>query len=320
MRAASTSPFLIAAADVLRPCLHHRRHRHFHVSRNTTPSLLHFHSLVYVQSKCKWTGTGRAISRGLVDTEDNLRTEEACELVNGVEISIGEQGDDGEDTTINAYLCTAVKNNNGTGIILLSDIFGFQDSATRDFAYRVACNGYNVLVPDLYRGDPWSNDRPSDNLQDWIANQHPDRIAKDIATSAKWMSDEFLAAGISKKLGLIGFCYGGGRVVEVLSKDQGNRFGIGISFYGTRIDTSLVRKLSVPVLFVSGDSDPLCSLSVLKEIESSIGEDSKSKVVIFEGRGHGFAHRPSSAEEDEDAEEAFVMLRSWLNDGLVVES
>ncbi|CAN1293887.1 Carboxymethylenebutenolidase homolog [Linum perenne] len=134
------------------------------------------------------------------------------------------------------------------------------------------------------------------------------------------MSDEFLAAGISKKLGLIGFCYGGGRVVEVLSKDQGNCFGIGISFYGTRIDTSLVRKLNVPVLFISGDSDPLCSLSVLKEIESNIGDYSKSKVVIFEGRGHGFVHRPSSAEEDKDAEEAFVMLRSWLNDGLVLES
>ncbi|CAN1293888.1 hypothetical protein LINPERPRIM_LOCUS22228, partial [Linum perenne] len=137
----------------------------------------------------------------LVDTEDNVGNEEACELVNGVEISIGEDGDGDGDDTINAYLCTAIKNNNGTGIVL-----------------------------------------------------DPDRIAKDIATSAKWMSDEFLAAGISKKLGLIGFCYGGGRVVEVLSK------------------------------------------------------------------GHGFVHRPSSAEEDKDAEEAFVMLRSWLNDGLVLES
>ncbi|CAN1293889.1 hypothetical protein LINPERPRIM_LOCUS22228, partial [Linum perenne] len=181
------------------------------------------------QSKCNcwdgqrsitWIGTGRAISRSLVDTEDNVGNEEACELVNGVEISIGEDGDGDGDDTINAYLCTAIKNNNGTGIVL-------------DFAYRVACNGYKYA---------------------WIANQDPDRIAKDIATSAKWMSDEFLAAGISKKLGLIGFCYGGGRVVEVLSK------------------------------------------------------------------GHGFVHRPSSAEEDKDAEEAFVMLRSWLNDGLVLES
>lgn len=68
---------------------------------------------------------------------DNSIVDEACELVNGTEITIEDQGD-----VIQAYLFTAVKNNNATGVLLLSDIFGFQDSATTDFAYRVACNGY----------------------------------------------------------------------------------------------------------------------------------------------------------------------------------
>ncbi|KAK1365743.1 hypothetical protein POM88_041304 [Heracleum sosnowskyi] len=43
-----------------------------------------------------------------------------------------------------------VKNNNGTGILLLSDIFGFEDSSTRDFAYRVACNGYKLQIFYLF--------------------------------------------------------------------------------------------------------------------------------------------------------------------------
>lgn len=63
--------------------------------------------------------------------------DESCELVSGTELTIEEEGE-----LIQAYFCQAVKNNNATGILLLSDIFGFQDSATRDFAYRVACNGY----------------------------------------------------------------------------------------------------------------------------------------------------------------------------------
>ena len=63
--------------------------------------------------------------------------DEACELVSGSDLVIGE-GDD----SVRAHLFRAVKNNNGTGILLLSDVFGFEDSATRDFAYRVACNGY----------------------------------------------------------------------------------------------------------------------------------------------------------------------------------
>lgn len=69
--------------------------------------------------------------------EDGL-DDEACELVNGIELSIGD--------SVDAYLFKAVKNNNGTGILLLSDVYGFEDSSTRDFAYRVACNGYKYVT------------------------------------------------------------------------------------------------------------------------------------------------------------------------------
>jgi carboxymethylenebutenolidase len=64
--------------------------------------------------------------------------DEACELVRGTDVVIGQ----GDDDSVRAYLLEAVKNNNGTCVLLLSDIFGFEDSATRDFAYRIACHGY----------------------------------------------------------------------------------------------------------------------------------------------------------------------------------
>ncbi|KAG4111780.1 hypothetical protein ERO13_D13G122800v2 [Gossypium hirsutum] len=239
--------------------------------------------------------------------------DEACELVNGVELSIGE-GDD----NIQAYLFKAVKNNNGAGVLLLSDIFGFQDSATRDFAYQVACHGYNVLVPDLFRGDPWEKGRPKPMFEQWLASQDPQRVANDIATSTKWMVDEFRAAGISKKLGIIGFCFGGGRVIDVLAADQGACFSTAVSFYGTRMDLAAASKIKVPVLFISGDDDLLCPIGVLSKFEKIIGNG--SRVVIFKGRGHAFAHRPGSTEEDADAEQAFTLMRNWLHDGLLVNS
>lgn len=243
---------------------------------------------------------------------EDVRDEEACELVSGVELSIGEGID-----TMGAYLCKAVKNNNGTGILLLSDIFGFGDSATRDFAYRVACNGYNVLVPDLFRGDPWSKERPQELFEEWYESQFSERVAQDIFTSANWMVNEFLAAGISKKLGIIGFCFGGGQVINILSQDKGAIFGTGVSFYGTRINVSVAPNVSVPVLLISGDNDPLCPIDELRVVEKEI---KKSKMIVFEGRGHGFVHRPESLEEDEDAEEAFGIMRNWLHDGLHIDT
>ncbi|KAK9267072.1 hypothetical protein L1049_012625 [Liquidambar formosana] len=79
-----------------------------------------------------------------------------------------------------------------------------------------------------------------------------------------------------------------GRVIEVLARDEGACFGVGMSFYGTRMDPAIAANVKVPVLFISGDNDPLCPVSVLKDIEKSIGRGSRA--VIFEGRGHGFAH------------------------------
>ncbi|XP_065880796.1 uncharacterized protein [Euphorbia lathyris] len=290
--------------------------RHFSLLRNSSFPLLSpppppFKNCNLNSPRSAIENVTHRVSCNLLKVEDDIN-DEACELVNGVELSIGEGAD-----TIRAYLFKAVKNNNGIGILLLSDIFGFEDSSTRDFAYRVACNGYNVLVPDLFRGDPWSKERSGTTLEKWIAAQEPSRVAKDITAAAKWMADKFLAAGISKKLGIIGFCFGGGRVIEVLSRDGGVSFGVGVSFYGTRMDTSLASTIKVPVLLISGDNDPLCSVDVLKSMEESM--DDGSKVVIFERREHGFAHRPNSPVEDTDAEQAFLIMRNWLYNGLVSE-
>uniref|UniRef100_A0A0D9WGV0 Carboxymethylenebutenolidase homolog n=1 Tax=Leersia perrieri TaxID=77586 RepID=A0A0D9WGV0_9ORYZ len=236
--------------------------------------------------------------------------DEACELVSGADLVIG--GDE-EGGAVRAYLLKAVKNNNGTGILLLSDIFGFEDSATRDFAYRVACHGYNVLVPDLFRGNPWRKPE-KDGFDEWLAGHGAERVSRDIDACTKWLVDEFTAAGVSKKLGIIGFCYGGGRLVETLARDGGGSYSAGVCFYGTRMDASLAPRLDAPVLFVCGDGDPLCAVETVREMEAGARG---AKAVVYAGRGHGFAHRPQSLEDDGDAEDAFGLMRAWLHDHLL---
>lgn len=238
--------------------------------------------------------------------------DEACELVRGTDLVIGQ----GDDESVRAYLLEAVKNNNGTCVLFLSDVFGFEDSATRDFAYRIACHGYNVLVPDLFRGNPWKKSLPMDGLQAWLAEHAPERVAGDIDTCRKWLVDDFLAAAPSKKLGVVGFCYGGGRLVETLARDADADacFSAGICFYGSRMDASFGARIAAPVLFVCGDGDPLCPVETVRELERSARG---AKAAVYAGRGHGFAHRPESLEDDGDAEDAFAMMKSWLHDHLL---
>ncbi|XP_078434445.1 alpha/beta-Hydrolases superfamily protein [Wolffia australiana] len=236
---------------------------------------------------------------------------ETCELVSGTELVIGE----GKDS-IHAYLMKAVKNNNGNGVLLLSDELGFEDSSIREFAYRVACSGYNVLVPDLFRGNPWKVGWPREDFGPWSAAHLQDRVSSDIARSAQWLEDEFIAAGICKKLGIIGFSFGADRLIETLAEDTTGRFGTGVCFYGSQRGLGLTQKIRVPLLFICGDADPLCPVSVVRDMEAAVAG---AKAVVYHGRGQGFAHRPASQDEDDDAEEAFTITRAWLHEFLSVD-
>uniref|UniRef100_A0A0D6R3Z6 Carboxymethylenebutenolidase homolog n=1 Tax=Araucaria cunninghamii TaxID=56994 RepID=A0A0D6R3Z6_ARACU len=263
------------------------------------------YQIKYVQStKC---AVNSALDNQVESGEES--DEEVCELVNGVELVLG-----GGDDSFNAYLLKAVKNNNGAAVLLLSDVFGFEDSGTRDFAYRLSCNGYNVLVPDLFRGEPWHKERLQSEFEEWRRKHLPERVASDIETSSKWLVDEFAAAGISDKLGIVGFCFGGGRLVETLARDAQSHFGAAVCFYGTRIDPSLAAHLKIPVLFILGENDPLCPIELFHKMESQI---KGSQVCVYAGRGHGFAHHPESPEDDEDAEHAFTAVRNWLHKHLL---
>jgi len=176
-------------------------------------------------------------------------------------------------------------------------------------------------VPDLFRGDPWKPGAPFDGdvFARWLAGQAPARVSGDIDACTRWLVDEFKAAGVSRRLGVVGFCYGGARLVEALARDadagEGGRcFSAGVCFYGSRMDASLGARLAAPVLFVCGDGDPLCPVETVRELERRAGG---AMAAVYAGRGHGFAHRPQSVEEDADAEDAFNAMRGWLHDHLL---
>ena len=172
----------------------------------------------------------------------------------------------------------------------------------------------SILVPDLFRGNPWKASRPVTDFGPWAAAHPRERIASDIVRSSEWLEEEFIAAGVSKKLGIIGFGFGARHLIETLARDKPSRFGTGICFYGTDMDTSQAQNISVPVLFISGDSDTHCPPNTVQDMAKRIHG---AKALVYADRGHGFAHRPESQEEDDDAEDAFAAARTWLHDFLV---
>ena len=144
---------------------------------------------------------------------------------------------------------------------------------------------------------------------------HPhERIGKGIEIAANWLVEEITALGVEMKVGLVGFSSGGGAIFEALVRDGGRRFSTAVCFYPTNFDPALATNITVPLLLICGDKDDKCPPQLLESVAT---RTRKVKTLLYSGSGHGFAHRPISVEEDGDAENAFLAMKSWLHEKLV---
>lgn len=59
-------------------------------------------------------------------------------------------------------------------VVILSDVFGWDDSFTRSAADQVAdVTDAIVLVPDMFRKNPWNNEQPPENYEAWRKSHDP---------------------------------------------------------------------------------------------------------------------------------------------------
>lgn len=106
-----------------------------------------------------------------------------------------------------------------------------------------------------------------DDYEKWRELHSPDRVARDIDVAIEYLVKHF---GSTRKLGAIGFCFGGGRMIETLARDTKNRFGTGAFLYGTRFESSLATQIRAPLLLIAGDGDDLCSPAIVRHLEQTV--------------------------------------------------
>lgn len=137
-----------------------------------------------------------------------------------------------DNSTISAYLATpnltpAPK----AGVVLLSDINGFETPDTRKVADLLASHALPTIVPDLFRGNPWPCQPPDDTYETWRQSHPEERVHADIASAVSAMRQR----GFAHPLGLIGFCFGGGRLMHEISlAESGINPTAVAAFYPTR--------------------------------------------------------------------------------------
>lgn len=107
----------------------------------------------------------------------------------------------------------------------------------------MAAAGYFVVAPDLFNGDPVPDDalEKGFDFAPWLGRHGPDVTDPIIAVTVKAMREEF---GV-KKIGAVGYCFGGRYVVRFLANGKG--LDAGFAAHATLVQASEFGEVDVPL-------------------------------------------------------------------------
>ncbi|XP_054047814.1 carboxymethylenebutenolidase homolog isoform X2 [Rissa tridactyla] len=162
-------------------------------------------------------------------------------------------------------------------VIVIHDIFGWQLPNTRYMADMLAANGY---------------------------------IEADAVL--KYLKEQCGA----KKLGVVGFCWGGVAVHHLMMTYP--ELKAGVSLYGLIKDSDDISNLLNPTFFIFAEKDDFIPLHQVTLLEQKLKKNCKVdyEVKIYPGQTHGFVHRKREDINPQDKpyiEEGRKDMINWLN-------
>jgi len=152
-----------------------------------------------------------------------------------------------------------------------------------DVARRVAVEGFLALAPDGLApvGGYPGNDDDGRKLQ---AGLDQAKLRRDLLNSARFLKEHGLSSG---KLGITGFCYGGG-VTNYLAVEMGPDMLAGVPYYGAAPETAGVPKIKAAMLIHYAERDERIN-AMWPAYEAALKAGAvRYQMYIYPGTQHGF--------------------------------
>lgn len=196
------------------------------------------------------------------------------------------------------------------GILVIHENRGLT-AHIRDVARRLGALGYVALAPDLLTplGGTPSFAGPGDAIAA-LGSREAAEMESDLSAALSQLAAD--PAVDADRLGVIGFCFGGGMAWRLLTLDS--RLKAGVPFYGVHPPLSRVPRISAPVLGIYGGLDARINAG-LPDIEKAMSESGKVfEALIFDGAQHAF-HNDTNLDRyhPEAAAAAWEAATAWLD-------
>ncbi len=203
-------------------------------------------------------------------------------------------------STASGYLAVP-ESGNGPGVIVIQEWWGLVPHIT-DVCDRFAAAGFVALAPDLYHG---TTTREPDEAGKLMMAMNLDQAAKDMGGAVDHLIG--LAAVTSNKVGVIGFCMGGG-LAMLLGTQRPGQIAAVVPYYGiipwegAQPDWS---KLEASVQGHFAAEDSFFRPDQVKELEQTLIKLGKDvELIVHPGVDHAFfnetrpeVHHPETSQK-----------------------
>lgn len=197
------------------------------------------------------------------------------------------------------------------GVVVIQEWWGVEDHI-KSVADRLAGEGFAALAPDLYRGQVAEEPDEARKLAMMLSR---DQAIKDIQGAADYLiAQPFVAP---KKVGVMGFCMGGG--LAMLMSYKGRGIGAVVVFYGGGVKPTEAefQAVAAPVLGLYGERDGGIPVESVREWERKFREAGKvNEMVIYPDAPHAFFNDTRPSFREEAAADAWRRTLAWFRQHL----
>jgi carboxymethylenebutenolidase len=221
-------------------------------------------------------------------------------LVSGI---VTYPGPDGAE--LMGYLARPDDDEPRPAVIVIQEWWGLNEHI-KDVARRFANEGFVAFAPDLYHGVVTTE--PDEARKLAMALGMGDAVGE-IQAAIGYLQEQAFVTG---KVGVVGFCMGGGLVLQTAANDVADAMGAAIPFYGTPLNATDARNVLVPVLSFLGTRDGI-SASGYADMHAIFEEAGiPNEFVLYEGAQHAFFNDTRASYDPESAADAWERTLVWF--------
>jgi carboxymethylenebutenolidase len=185
-----------------------------------------------------------------------------------------------DTTEVSGYLAKPEGSGPFPGVIVIQEWWGLVPHI-KDVADRFAGEGYLALAPDLYHGQTATE---PDGAMQLARSMAWESALHDLGASAKYLKGLPESSG---KLGVIGFCAGGGLCLRFAAASDAP--DAAVVFYGSSPNQNEeAASVSSPVLALYGETDTRITSNAPALAEAMQGAGKSFEYHVYPGAGHAF--------------------------------